>query len=382
MKNEFDNFNAGPSALPPQVRRSIQHAIDEVEGGVGILEMSHRSPQFSRIIEGAKERIRSLYQLPDTHDVLFLQGGASLQFAMIPFNLGSHGGFLTTGEWSKRAFAEAERLAVDGQKLPVELWSDEQGGFTKTPHRVKFTEQASELSYLHLTSNNTIYGTQYRELPRIDPADPESSDQVSSTSIGNRLVIDASSDLFSRRLDWSRILLLYAGAQKNAGPAGVTIVIGRREVLHASSVHPYCPKILSYRTHTEKGSLYHTPNTLGIYAVGEVARWVEQQGGLDAIEQRATQRANEVYRVIDHYPDVFEGHATKSARSIMNITFKARRPEIEQTFLARASELNMIGLKGHRSVGGLRASLYNAVSDESVQRLIQLIEEVAAMESS
>lgn len=349
----------------------IKEAIQSVEGGPGILEMSHRSSSFDRVINKAIDQITQLYRLPESHEVIFLQGGASLQFAMVPLNLGVLGGFITTGEWSKRALAEARLVAGEGGQQPRELWSSQAEGFRSVPREV---ELAEALEYVHITSNNTIYGTQYRDLPSLCII---KQDDAQSSTRTLPFVIDASSDLFSRSIDWSRVDLVYAGAQKNAGPSGVTIVIGRRELLRGEPCISSCPTLLRYRTHAEKGSLYHTPNTLGIFAVGEVAQWVNDAGGLEFFEARAEERATRVYEVIDAYPEIYQGHAERASRSHMNLTFRMHNAEQEQALLRRARELGMVGLKGHRSVGGLRASLYNAVSDESVNRLINLLEAVA-----
>jgi phosphoserine aminotransferase len=377
-EDQYHNFNAGPAALPPKVISAVQIALTGIEGGPGILELSHRSSAFDRVINQAREQITQLYKLPESHEVLFLQGGASLQFAMLAMNLGVRGGFITTGEWSRRALAESRTLATAGSEVPVELWSSEERGFRDVPQAsISLSSDDVDLNYVHLTSNNTIFGTQYASLPTLDAPEEHS---VQGSDIP--LIIDASSDIFSRPLDWSRIGLLYAGAQKNAGPSGVTLVIGRRDWLRADPVFNHCPKILRYRTHAEKNSLYHTPNTLGIFTVGEVAKWVAEHGGVEAMRSRSQTRANKLYQVIDAYPDVFTGHASVNARSLMNITFRGANDEIEQTLLNRAQAANMIGLKGHRSVGGLRASLYNAVSDESVSRLVSLVDEVGRQYTS
>ena len=373
-EDQFDNFNPGPAALPSDVITAVQVALKGIEGGPGILELSHRSSAFDGVIQRARTQITHLYQLPDTHEILFLQGGASLQFAMLGLNRGVHGGFVTTGEWSRRALAEANVLSSTQPEMPVELWSSEAGGFREVPQSpLSLNAEESDLDYIHITSNNTIYGTQYRSLPSI-----HRSNGLADTP----LIIDASSDIFSRPLDWSRIGLLYAGAQKNAGPSGVTLVIGRKDWLRADPVVEHCPKILRYRTHAEKNSLYHTPNTLGIFTIGEVAKWVTERGGVEAMQSRSEKRAHSLYHVIDNYPDVFKGHAAVPARSLMNITFRGMSEEIEQTLLGRAQEARMIGLKGHRSVGGLRASLYNAVSDESVDRLVRLVDTVGRQYTS
>ena len=349
------------------MRESIKRAIDGLEGGPGILEMSHRSSQFDQVINEASAAIRRVYELPETHEILFLQGGASLQFAMIPFNLGTHGGYLTTGEWSERALEEAKGLVHDTKAQPLELTSAAPH-FDHTPRHIpQMGREVLSLDYLHLTSNNTIYGTQYHELPLIEGLSREERTPG--------FVVDASSDIFSRPIDWSRVDLLYAGAQKNAGPSGVSLVIAHKEITRRPPKHPFCPKILAYQTHAEKGSLYHTPNTLGVYAVGEVAKWVESMGGVKLMSERAQKRSNRIYDLIDRY-DLYRGHAHHGSRSMMNITFHVTDPKAESRLLELASQRSMWGLRGHRSVGGLRASLYNAVPDVSIDRLCELLEEV------
>ena len=370
--DQIHNFNAGPSVLASSVKAKIHEAIISIKGGPGILELSHRSSIFEKILTAAKQEIAKAYQLPDTHNILFLQGGASLQFAMLAFNLGTNGGFINTGVWSQRAFAEALKLTEYQSTRPVELWQGGDNDFRQVPKEITLPQSVA-LNYLHLTSNNTIYGTQYRHLPAVLIPDSEKVKNFGNTP---GWTIDASSDLFAKQIDWSKVDLLYGGAQKNAGPAGVTLVIGRKDLLLEKAKHPFCPKILEYRTHTEKDSLYHTPNTLGIFAVGQVAKWVNDQGGIAFMQSRAQKRSQMIYDIID-YHDVYQGHASPQSRSTMNITFRGKNKNLESKFLEKAKALNMFGLKGHRSVGGLRASLYNAITDESVSILCQLLETMA-----
>ena len=297
------NFSAGPAALPLEVlQRAAEELVDFRGAGRSLMELSHRGPIFGEVIESARARIRSLYTLPDDFEVLFLQGGASLQFAMVPMNLGPHGAYINTGTWSTRALAEAREIGAAS-----EIWSGAEGGFREVPHEALACTEGAR--YLHFTSNNTIYGTQYAGLPGCDQGCP--------------LVADLSSDFLSRPIDWSRFALAYAGAQKNAGPSGVTVVIGRRELLHAPAAIR-SPKILRYQTHAEKGSMYNTPNTYGIYLLGLVTEWLEAQGGLSTVHEENQRKAARLYSVIDGHPECYEGHAERESRSLMNVTFRLR----------------------------------------------------------
>ena len=356
-KKRVHNFSAGPAALPlPVLERAAAELVDFRGAGRSLMELSHRGPIFGSVIDEARERIARLYALPDDFEVLFLQGGASLQFAMVPMNLGPHGAYLNSGTWATRALAEARELGE-----AYELWSGESGGFSALPDGP--TPCTSQARYLHFTSNNTIYGTQYAVPPTCGRKCP--------------LVADLSSDFLSRPIDWNPFALAYAGAQKNAGPSGVTVVIGRRELLRAPPALR-SPKILRYQTHAEKGSMYNTPNTYGIYLLGLVAEWVEEQGGLVAVDRENQQKAELLYNVIDGHPECYLGHAVPASRSLMNVTFRLQDPAREAELLAAAEAAELYGLKGHRSVGGLRASIYNAVPRASVERLAELLDDFAA----
>ncbi len=349
------NFNAGPGALPADVLAELARQLPDHDGlGLSLLEMSHRTPEFEGVLDDARDTLARLYALPDTHEVVFLQGGASLQFAMVPMNLGEGGAYVTTGVWSQKALEEARRLGA-----AHEVWSAEAGGFRAVPGPDTLLDVPADARYLHYTTNNTIYGTQWHHPPRLSRAVP--------------LVADVSSDFLSYPMDLGAFDLVYAGAQKNAGPSGVTIVIGRKDVLRGFSGDARTPTILRYATHASNGSLYHTPNTFGIWVVGLVARWVERNGGLTGMAARAQAKADALYSVIDARPDVFTGHAERGSRSKMNVTFTLTRPEREKAFLAEAERRDMIGLKGHRSVGGCRASIYNAVPTAAVDALADLM---------
>lgn len=343
------NFNAGPSTLPLPVLEEAQRRLVDHGEGLSVLEMSHRSPAFQSILDGAKASLSRLLRLPDDYEILFLQGGASLQFAMVPLNLGPGGAYVTTGSWSEKALAEA-RIVGDAR----EIWSSKSEGFRRVPAPDEKLELPDDAPYLHITTNNTIYGTQWRHVPEAPV-----------------LVADMSSDFISGPLDVSKFGLIYAGAQKNAGPSGVTIVVGRRELLRSFSGAAEVPKILRYPTHAEAGSLYNTANTFGIWLCKLVFEWIEGEGGLEEMERRAEKKASLLYEAIDRRPDVFEGHAEKASRSRMNVTFRLPSEEAEKRFLAEAEAAGCVGLAGHRSVGGIRASIYNALPMEAVEKLAE-----------
>jgi len=352
MARKF-NFNPGPSTLPlPALEEAQRRLVDHGEG-LSVLEMSHRSPTFQAILDDAKKTLGRLLSLPDDYDVLFLQGGASLQFAMVPMNLGPGGAYVNTGSWSEKALAEAKTVGE-----ATEIWSSKEGGHRRVPRPDEKLEVPSGAPYLHITTNNTIYGTQWRHVP--DSPVP--------------LVADMSSDFLSRPLDVSKFGLFYAGAQKNAGPSGVTVVVGKRSVLENFSGASWVPKILRYQTHAKADSLYNTPSTFGIWLCGLVFRWIESEGGLEEMARRAETRAALLYEAIDRRPDVFLGHAEKESRSRMNVTFRLPSEEAEKRFLAEAEAAGCIGLKGHRSVGGIRASIYNALPLEAVETLASLMD--------
>lgn len=346
------NFNAGPSALPLPVLEEAQRRLVDHGEGLSVLEMSHRSKAFQAILDEAKERLGRLLDVPDDYEILFLQGGASLQFAMVPMNLGQGGAYVTTGAWGQKALEEAR---VVGKAH--EIWTSQADGFRRVPGAEEKLDVPADAPFLHVTTNNTIYGTQWHHVPA-----------------ARCLVADMSSDILARPLDVSKFGLIYAGAQKNAGPSGVTVVIGRRDVLRTFAGEATVPKILRYETHAKAGSLYNTANTFGIWLCAQVYRWVEEEGGLREMERRAQLKAQRLYEVIDARPDVFSGHAEESSRSWMNVTFRLPSEEAERRFLAEAAQAGCVGLGGHRSVGGVRASIYNAVPMESVEVLAGLME--------
>jgi phosphoserine aminotransferase len=345
------NFGAGPAVLPVTVLEQVQAELLDYAGtGMSVMEMSHRSAAFEGIIQAAEADLRSLLGLGGDHAVLFLQGGASLQFAMVPSNLrgaGASADYVLSGHWSKAALKEAQksgRARVAG--------STESSSFDRVPAQGEL-DLDPDAAYLHFTSNNTIYGTQWS----IDPEPPA----------GVPLVCDASSDALSRPIDVSRYGLVYAGAQKNLGPAGVTLVIVRRELLERTPGG--LPAVLDYRLMAENRSLYNTPPTFAIYVVGLVLKWILGLGGLAAIAKRNEEKAALVYGAIDASGGFYRGHAQRESRSRMNVTFRLPSEELEKAFLKEAQAAGLDGLKGHRSVGGLRASIYNACPTESVGAL-------------
>jgi phosphoserine aminotransferase len=348
------NFGAGPAALPVEVLREAREALLEFRGtGVGILELSHRSDEFVAVRADAEARLRRLAGATDEWAVLFLQGGASLQFHMVPLNLGADADYVLTGVWSHKAYDEAARLG-----RPRVAASSEATGHDRIPDALDLREGAA---FVHITSNNTIYGTQWQQVPETTAP----------------LVCDASSDIFSRPLDLSRFSLVYAGAQKNLGPSGVTVVLARRALL-ARSAGKQLPPMLDYAVQAKNDSSYNTCPTFSIYVVDLVARWLEEQGGLAAVGARNERKAARVYAAIDAAPHLYRGHARPEARSRMNVTFRLASDDLERRFLAEADARRFVGLRGHRSVGGVRASLYNAVSEAAVDALVTFMQDFAA----
>ncbi|QCR32643.1 3-phosphoserine/phosphohydroxythreonine transaminase [Lysinibacillus sp. SGAir0095] len=344
------NFNAGPSALPIEVLQKAQEELVNFNNsGMSIMEMSHRSKDYDAVHNDAIARFKSLFSIPDNYEVLFLQGGGSLQFTMVPMNFlneGQTASYILTGSWSEKALKEAKLL---GQTQ--EAASTKENAYRNIPslEDIKFSETDA---YVHLTSNNTIYGTQWKEFPNTGEVP---------------LVADMSSDILSKRIDVSSFGIIYAGAQKNLGPSGVTIVIIRKDLLEIAKTN--IPTVLKYSTHSESNSLYNTPPTFGIYMLGEVLKWVEEKGGLEAIEKNNEEKAKLIYDVIDQSNGFYKGHADVESRSLMNITFRLADEELEKKFLAQAKEEGFVGLNGHRSVGGCRASTYNAVPYETCKAL-------------
>lgn len=357
--NRIYNFSAGPAVLPLAVLEEASRGILEINGsGMSILEVSHRGKDYEAIHADARQRLlQTLGLSEEEYTVLFLGGGASLQFAMLPMNFlqaRQTADYVHTGEWAKKAIQEAQRFG----NVHVAA-SSEDSKFSYIPKQLSLTPGAQ---YVHITTNNTIEGTEWPSLPETN---------------GVPLVADVSSDILARALDYSRFDLLYAGAQKNAGPAGVTLGIARKEFLDRASDD--VPTILSYKRHAKSDSLYNTPPAFAVYVVGLVLQWIEKEGGLTAIEARNREKAALVYAALDAHPDVYEPAVTdKADRSLMNVTFRLQNPDLDKTFLEGAKERGMDGLKGHRSVGGFRASIYNAFPVEGCRALAAYLNEFAA----
>ncbi|MDH3402789.1 MAG: 3-phosphoserine/phosphohydroxythreonine transaminase [Acidobacteriota bacterium] len=355
MTHRIINFSAGPAVLPLEVLEEAQRDLVDYKGaGLSVMEMSHRSPHYDAIHQGAIASLRSLVGIGEDYAVLFLQGGASLQFSMVPMNLmhpARKADYVLTGPWSQKALKEA--VKEGGARA---AGSSEGTGFDRIP-AASDLDLDGEADYVHFTSNNTIVGTQWR-------SEPEAGDVP--------LVADMSSDILSRPIDVARYGLIYAGAQKNLGPAGVTLVIVRKDLLERAPES--LPTMLAYRTHAAKSSLYNTPPCWSIYVVGLACQWLERQGGLEAMARRNAEKAARLYDLIDA-GDFYRGTAQVASRSLMNVPFRLPSEELESRFLETAKEADMTNLKGHRSVGGIRASIYNAMPLESVDRLVELMRE-------
>jgi phosphoserine aminotransferase len=355
MTERIFNFSAGPAVLPLPVLEEAQRELVSLPGvGMSVMEISHRSKAFDEIIGRADKGLRELLGIPENYHVLFLQGGASLQFSMIPMNLLPKEGsadYIVTGSWGKKAVKEAKR---EGAVNVAATMAD--GGFTRTPQQdeLKLDPKAA---YVHLTTNETIEGVEWKQ-------EPEVADVP--------LVADASSDILSHRIPMEKYALIYAGAQKNMGPSGVTLVIIRDDLL------PRIPEglhtMLDYRTHVENKSLYNTPNTWGIYIIDLVCKWLKEKGGLEGMERENEEKARLLYDAIDA-TDFYRGHADADSRSIMNVTFRLPDEELEKRFANEATAAGLDGLKGHRSVGGIRASIYNAFPREGVEALVSFMKE-------
>lgn len=353
MGERLFNFNAGPSTLPfPVLEEAQKNLIEYKAEGMSILEMSHRSKSFDAIIKDTEKRVRNVMNIPDNYHILFLQGGASLQFCMVPFNLflnGKPADYVNTGVWSKKAITEAKKL---GQVNVAADSADK--NFSYIPKDINFSEVSA---YVHITSNNTIFGTQWAAFPE-------------TTS---PLVADMSSDIMSKKVDVSKFGIIYAGAQKNLGPAGVTLVIIRNDLIGLCDEK--VPTMLNYKTHAEKGSLFNTPPCFAIYVVQLVLKEIERIGGLDEVEKINDKKAALIYRAIDEPPDFYKGTAEKDSRSKMNLTFRLPSEDLEKKFITEGLKKKLHGIKGHRSVGGIRASIYNAMPMEGVEKLVEFMSE-------
>ena len=354
------NFSAGPAVLPTTVIEQLQNALPEYKDTqLGLMEMSHRSKDFQNIHDSAKQKLRDILNIPADYHILFLQGGASLQFYMVPLNLLSpteSGAYINTGTWSTKAIKEAKRCSHS-----FSCWDPKDGIFNHVPTTDVETQHAK---YLHYTSNNTIYGTQFHHIPKQD---------------GIPLIADMSSDICSRPIDISKYDLIYAGAQKNLGPSGVTAVIlspwaveQSRKIQREGGI----PSMLNYALMVDKDSMFNTPNTFGIFALDCMLGWLQELGGVEVIEKQNQQKAQKIYDEIDNSP-LWKPHATSTCRSLMNVTWRAHEESLEGIFVKEAEAQGLKGLKGHRSAGGIRASIYNACSQESVDVLVSFMKDFA-----
>lgn len=349
------NFSAGPAVLPLDVLKKAQEELVDWHGsGMSVMEMSHRGKEYMSIHEGAEKNLRKLMNISDDYKVLFLQGGASTQFAMVPLNLFSSAkkaDYVNTGAWSKKAISEAKRYGT----IKVVATSEPQN-FNHIPKLSKDMFSA-DADYVHITTNNTIYGTCYPELPDTG---------------GKTLVADMSSDILSKPYDVTKFGLIYAGAQKNIGPSGLTIVIIKDSLI--GKAMDITPTMLNYKTHSEEASLYNTPPCYAIYIAGLVFEWMLANGGVEAMEKRNREKAALLYDYLDN-SKLFKGTVEVKSRSIMNIPFVTGNEQLDDKFIAEASKKGLKTLKGHRSVGGMRASIYNAMPKEGVQALVDFMKE-------
>ena len=346
------NFNAGPAMLPTSVMERAQKEFCDYHGtGCGILEHSHRGKDFQAVLDHTNQNIRDVFGVSDAYDIVYIQGGASMQFAMIPMNLMTTGAadFVDTGTWSSKAMKEA--------RLFGEVRVAAQSKDTKYDHIPAFDtwKLSEDASYVHITSNNTIYGTQYQDFPTTKAP----------------LIADMSSDIMSRKVDVSKFGMIYAGAQKNLGPSGLALVIIRKDLVGRTPEK--VPTMLKYSTYTENNSLYNTPPTFGIYMIGLVTDWIREVGGLEAVEKMNDAKAALLYQAIDESNGYYSTPVNKCSRSKMNVVFRLPTEELEAKFLEVVKANGMIGLKGHRSVGGMRASIYNAMPLEGVEKLVGIM---------
>ena len=344
------NFSAGPAVLPEEVlREAAEEMLDYNGTGMSVMEMSHRSKAFQEIIETAEADIRELMNIPDNYKVLFLQGGASQQFAMIPMNLMKNGvaDYIVTGQWAKKAAAEAEKY---GKVNIVASSADKTFSYIPDCSDLPISEDAD---YVYICENNTIYGTKYKELPNTK---------------GKILVADVSSCFLSEPIDVTKYGVVYGGVQKNVGPAGTVIVIIREDLI-TDDVLPGTPTMLKYKTHSDAGSLYNTPPAYGIYICGKVFKWLKKQGGLEAMKEHNEKKAKILYDFLDQ-SKLFKGTVVPKDRSLMNVPFVTGDADLDAKFVKEAKEAGLENLKGHRTVGGMRASIYNAMPVEGVETLV------------
>ena len=351
MKRAY-NFNAGPSALPLEVLQEAQaEFLNYADTGMSIIEMSHRSKEYDALHAETKALMRELMEIPEDYEIMFIQGGGSLQFFMTAanFNTKEHAAYVNTGVWSKKAMAEAK---VYGKAYEAASSADKNHSYI--PQDIKILPNTS---FVHLTSNNTIYGTEYQSFPKFDVP----------------VICDMSSDILSRKVDVSKFDLIYAGAQKNLAPAGVVVVIAKKSFVETANDN--LPTMLKYKTFLDNDSLYNTPPVFCIYMINKTLKWIKAQGGVEAIAKNNQAKAKLIYDVIDNSNGFYKGHAEKNSRSLMNITFNLATPEMEKDFVAKGKAKGFVGIGGHRLVGGCRASTYNAVPLEACQALADFMKE-------
>ena len=358
MTKRIYNFSAGPAVLPVEVLQQAQSEMLSLNGiGMSVMEISHRSKHFQTILEGAISGIRELLQIPQNYKILFLQGGASLQFSMIPLNFlgaGETADYVITGAWGEKAIKEARRRGTANA-----IFSTADSNYKSVPAQdeLNFSENAR---YVHYTSNETIEGVEFK---------------YDLDGKGTPVVCDASSNILSKPIDVEKYALIYAGAQKNIGPSGVTLVVIRDDLIERVPANQY--SMFDYRAIAENDSMLNTPNTWGIYIINLVCEHIKNHGGLAAMEKKNAEKAKILYDAIDRSDGFYRGHADKSARSLMNVTFNLPSEELEAQFASEATENHLDGLKGHRSVGGIRASIYNAFPKEGVEALVEFMNDFA-----
>lgn len=358
MSDRIYNFSAGPAMLPRSVLERAGDELLSLDGiGMSVMEISHRSKQFARVLEKAENGLRQLLNVPDDYRILFLQGGASLQFSMVPMNFlrqGPSADYVVTGAWGKKAVIEANKCGTVNV-----IWSDQDNDFRSVPdqNELNFTRDAA---YVHYTSNETIEGVEF--MYEMDAG-------------GIPVVCDASSNILSKPFDISQYDLIYAGAQKNIGPSGVCVVVIRDDMLDRTPER--MPSTLDYRAIAKAGSMLNTPNTWGIYIVGLVCDWLREEGGINAMATRNRDKAGILYKAIDSSDGFYTGHASRDARSLMNVTFRLPSAELDERFATEAEAAGLRGLKGHRSLGGIRASIYNAFPRDGVEVLVGFMSDFA-----
>ena len=352
------NFSAGPAVLPEEVLKEAADEMLDYKGtGMSVMEMSHRSKAYDDIIKEAEKDIRDLMNIPDNYKVLFLQGGASQQFAMIPMNLmkNKKAAYIITGQWAKKAYKEAQ---IYGDVVAVASSEDKTFSYIPDCSDLDIPEDAD---YVYICENNTIYGTKYKKLPNTK---------------GHTLVADVSSCFLSEPVDVSKYGVIYGGVQKNVGPAGVVIVIIREDLITEDTL-PGTPTMLKYKTHADAGSLYNTPPAYGIYICGKVFKWLKKMGGLSVMKERNEEKAKILYDFLDE-SKMFKGTVVKEDRSLMNVPFVTGDKDLDAKFVKEAEAAGFVNLKGHRTVGGMRASIYNAMPKEGVEKLVEFMKKFEA----